>query len=86
MRLRSLRIKSTIIRFSARCFGSVASAAWPGVRPARAFGAKPMQLPVYGDMNSRAAGMAEDCLYLNVWTPARTGRVHRTRRRSQDQA
>ncbi|WP_231402909.1 carboxylesterase/lipase family protein [Hymenobacter guriensis] len=50
------------------------AATWTGVRPARAFGPKPMQLPVYGDMNSRAANMAEDCLYLNVWTPARTSR------------
>ncbi|MET4108288.1 carboxylesterase family protein [Hymenobacter sp. UYP22] len=50
------------------------AASWAGVRSARAFGPKPMQLPVYGDMNSRAAGMGEDCLYLNVWTPARTSR------------
>ncbi|WP_257873900.1 carboxylesterase family protein [Hymenobacter sp. J193] len=50
------------------------AASWTGVRPARIFGFKPMQLTVYGDMNSRAAGMAEDCLYLNVWTPARSSR------------
>ena len=47
---------------------------WPGVRPATAFGPKPMQRPIFGDMNSRAAGMGEDCLYLNVWTPAKSGR------------
>lgn len=42
---------------------------WPGVRPADRFGPRPMQLPVFGDMNFRSGGMSEDCLYLNVWTP-----------------
>ncbi len=43
---------------------------WPGVRRARRFGPRAMQLPVFGDMNFRSNGMSEDCLYLNVWTPA----------------
>lgn len=43
---------------------------WPGVRKADAFGPRPMQLPVFGDMSFRSNGMSEDCLYLNVWTPA----------------
>jgi para-nitrobenzyl esterase len=44
---------------------------WPGVRAAKAFGPRPVQAIVFGDMNSRSAGISEDCLYLNVWTPAK---------------
>lgn len=44
-------------------------APWKGVLPAKAFGARPVQNIVFGDMNSRATVMSEDCLYLNVWTP-----------------
>jgi len=44
--------------------------AWQGVRRAQAFGAQCMQLGLYDDMMFRANGMAEDCLFLNVWTPA----------------
>ncbi|WP_294821053.1 carboxylesterase family protein [uncultured Flavobacterium sp.] len=44
---------------------------WNGTRMADKFGNKPMQQPVYGDMNFRSAEMSEDCLYLNVWTPAK---------------
>jgi para-nitrobenzyl esterase len=43
---------------------------WEGVRDASRFGPRCMQLPVFGDMNFRSDGMSEDCLYLNVWTPA----------------
>ncbi len=43
---------------------------WKGVRRATQFGPRCMQHPVYGDMNFRSNGMSEDCLYLNVWTPA----------------
>jgi para-nitrobenzyl esterase len=45
---------------------------WEGVRPATEFGPRPMQLPVFGDMNFRSPDMSEDCLYLNVWTPAKS--------------
>src|SRR6476660_8898915 len=45
---------------------------WSGVRKADKFGPRAMQLPVFGDMNFRSDGMSEDCLYLNVWTPAKT--------------
>src|SRR6476620_11622090 len=46
---------------------------WTGVRKADKFGPRAMQLPVFGDMNFRSDGMSENCLYLNVWTPAKTG-------------
>lgn len=45
--------------------------AWSGVKSAKAFGPRPVQAVVFGDMNSRSAGISEDCLYLNVWTPAK---------------
>ena len=44
---------------------------WNGVRKADTFGNNPMQKPIYGDMNFRASSMSEDCLYLNIWTPAK---------------
>jgi para-nitrobenzyl esterase len=47
---------------------------WTGVRAATQFGPRCMQAPVFGDMGFRANGMSEDCLYLNVWTPAKTGK------------
>lgn len=45
---------------------------WTGVRKADQFGNKPMQKPIFGDMGFRSKDMSEDCLYLNVWTPAKT--------------
>jgi para-nitrobenzyl esterase len=47
---------------------------WQGVRKADQFGAQCMQGHIYGDMGFRASGMNEDCLYLNVWTPAKSGK------------
>lgn len=44
---------------------------WSGVRKADAFGNKAMQKPIYSDMNFRASSISEDCLYLNIWTPAK---------------
>jgi para-nitrobenzyl esterase len=46
---------------------------WEGVRKADSFGSVAMQTNVFGDMNFGSAGMNEDCLYLNIWTPAVTG-------------
>jgi para-nitrobenzyl esterase len=45
---------------------------WSGVRSAAKFSASCMQRPIFGDMEFRSSGMSEDCLYLNVWTPAKT--------------
>jgi para-nitrobenzyl esterase len=45
-------------------------ARWSGVRKADNFGPRCMQLPLFSDMVFRSNGMSEDCLYLNVWTPA----------------
>jgi para-nitrobenzyl esterase len=45
---------------------------WSGVRKADHFGNKPMQKAIFGDMGFRADSMSEDCLYLNVWTPAKS--------------
>src|SRR5262252_9148410 len=47
------------------------AAAWAGVRDAREFGAQCVQAPVFGDITF-ARPASEDCLTLNVWTPAAT--------------
>ncbi|HMQ45889.1 MAG TPA: carboxylesterase family protein [Saprospiraceae bacterium] len=43
---------------------------WKGIKETKAFGPRPMQALVFGDMASRSDGVSEDCLYLNIWTPA----------------
>ena len=45
---------------------------WEGVREAMWFGDDPMQLDVFGDMAFRGPKRSEDCLYLNIWTTAKT--------------
>lgn len=45
---------------------------WNGIHKANQYGANPMQQPVFGDMNFGTKEMSEDCLYLNIWTPAKT--------------
>ncbi len=44
---------------------------WTGVKATKAFGPRAVQAPVFGDMSFRSAGISEDCLYLNVWSPAK---------------
>jgi para-nitrobenzyl esterase len=50
------------------------AANWTGVLRADHFSHMPMQKHVFADMIFRADTMSEDCLYLNVWTPAKTGK------------
>jgi len=45
---------------------------WFGIRKADDFGPNPMQENIYGDMDFGTTKMSEDCLYLNIWTPAKT--------------
>jgi para-nitrobenzyl esterase len=46
-------------------------APWSGVRQATQFGPRCMQQPLFPDMMFRSPAPSEDCLYLNVWTPAK---------------
>ena len=52
------------------------AAHWDGVREAKEYGPNPMQEPIYGDMNFGTKVNSEDCLYLNIWTPAKTMKEH----------
>ena len=45
---------------------------WSGERDATKFGPKCMQRALFSDMVFRSNGMSEDCLHLNVWTPAKS--------------
>lgn len=45
---------------------------WDGVRPARDFAASPVQMPAAVLAMGGSPKVDEDCLYLNVWTPARS--------------
>jgi para-nitrobenzyl esterase len=46
---------------------------WSGVRQATEFAPRCMQQPLFSDMMFRSPAPSEDCLYLNVWTPAKLG-------------
>ena len=43
---------------------------WAGVRPIGVFGPNSLQGVVFDDIDPHAAGISEDCLYLNIWTSA----------------
>lgn len=49
---------------------------WDGVREAKEYGPNPMQEPLFGDMSFGTKVNSEDCLYLNIWTPAKTMKEH----------
>ena len=44
---------------------------WNGILQTKSFGPRAVQGIVFGDMGSRSNGLSEDCLYLNVWSPAK---------------
>jgi para-nitrobenzyl esterase len=44
---------------------------WDGVRKADEYGPHCMQGKVFSDINPRGTEMSEDCLYLNIWAPAK---------------
>jgi para-nitrobenzyl esterase len=48
-------------------------APWRSVRPAQDFGADCMQNPFPGDAAPLGVTPAEDCLYVNVWSPVAGG-------------
>jgi para-nitrobenzyl esterase len=45
-------------------------APWPGARRSDVFGPNAIQGTVFDDIDPFAIGVSEDCLYLNIWTPA----------------
>jgi para-nitrobenzyl esterase len=45
---------------------------WTGVRQATSFGVSCMQDAAMAKLFGAPEGMSEDCLYLNVWTPAKS--------------
>jgi len=50
---------------------------WDGVRSVNALGPNSLQGVVFDDIDPFACGISEDCLYLNVWTPAEPERSQR---------
>lgn len=49
-------------------------AAWQGMRDASQFGAACPQGPEHKEPWAQVGAMSEDCLFLNVWRPARAGK------------
>lgn len=48
-----------------------AAAKWSGVKDATNFGNRCIQVMPFSDMRYRDPGQSEDCLSLNIWTPAK---------------
>lgn len=44
---------------------------WTGVKQTKKFGPRAVQAFPFNDMVFRSSGVNEDCLYLNVWSPAK---------------
>src|SRR5215469_6518892 len=44
---------------------------WHGTRQTTSYGFRCMQVPVFADMIFHDPGQSEDCLTLNIWTPAK---------------
>lgn len=53
----------------------MAPAKWDGVKKTTEFGARCMQGRIFDDMVFRDTGPSEDCLTLNVWTPAKESKA-----------
>ncbi len=53
------------------------AASWSGVRSAERLGKNCIQDQVYSDIDPFAAGISEDCLYLNVWTQTTNATANR---------
>ena len=49
--------------------------AWKGVKKADEWGTRCMQGPTFGPLHTRDKQMGEDCLYLNVWTTAKSAKA-----------
>ena len=49
---------------------------WTGVRETTSFGSRCIQGQLSKGMVFRDPGQSEDCLYLNVWTPAKSADAH----------
>src|SRR5437868_5546011 len=45
---------------------------WTGVKDGSKYGSACMQDPMFPSLFSAPPQLSEDCLYLNVWTPAKT--------------